>query len=218
MLGSKHRVKMPLWDILKHSKQIHFALGYSGIFLVNIRCEIVKINISWTAVNTSSESENSTEILEFQEPSFMKKKKKNHRLLSPRSNSPNFPLLSLFCSTWPFSALTFLSLASWFSAISFNRFSFSCSAACCCCRWSCCFRNFRRCSCSQDNFFFFQWTYVKVLTEKNTTAAQISFSPVSWLPRVSSEAWENRASTYKFWPNIILYSTRACGNRGGIHV
>lgn len=150
MLGSKHRV--PLWDILKYSKKIYFVLGHSEVFFVNTRCEF-KINISWNTVNTSSELLKSPEILEFQEPHFVK----NHRLLSPSSSSPNFPLLSLFCSTWPFSALTFLSLASWFSAISFNRFSFSCSAACCCCRWSCCFRNFRRCSCSQDKeiFYFF---------------------------------------------------------------
>lgn len=71
----------------------------------------------------------------------------SHHNLTPRSTSPSLPLLSLFCSTWPLSALTFFSLASWFSAISFSRLSFSCSAACCCCRWSCCFRNFKRCSC-----------------------------------------------------------------------
>lgn len=144
MLGSKYRVL--LQDVLKYSKKIYFVLGQSWVFLVNTRREI---NIAQNAVKNSSESLKSPETSEFQELLFMK----NPRLPPPSINSPNFPLLSLFCSTWPFSALTFLSLASWFSAISFNLFSFSCSAACCCCRWSCCFRNFRRCSCSQDKDF-----------------------------------------------------------------
>lgn len=52
----------------------------------------------------------------------------------------SFPLLSLFCSTWPLRARTFLSLVSWFSMFSRRRRSFSCSEACCCWRCSCCFK------------------------------------------------------------------------------
>lgn len=61
-------------------------------------------------------------------------------------NSLSDALLSLFWSTWPRSARSFLSLSSCASTRSRSRLSRSCSAATCWWRASCCFRNLSRCS------------------------------------------------------------------------
>lgn len=55
-------------------------------------------------------------------------------------------LLSLFWSTWPRSALSFLSFSSWASTLSLSLRRRSCSAATCWCLASCCFRNLSLCS------------------------------------------------------------------------
>lgn len=63
MLGSKYRVL--LQDVLKYSKKIYFVLGQPWVLLLNTVCEIVKITISWNAVNNSSDSLKSPEIFDF---------------------------------------------------------------------------------------------------------------------------------------------------------